>query len=127
MDVEWKVAVSLEVKGTPPSDVIELRLDKHRLSLINSFVLSPYTELKYLSMNGVGLHSLENFPSLPKLSKVFIDEIDETKLELCDNNISGGLKHLISANLMNLASLNLSGTFQELQWPFIKHFRQQDL
>ncbi|XP_023687729.1 acidic leucine-rich nuclear phosphoprotein 32 family member E isoform X1 [Paramormyrops kingsleyae] len=57
-----------------------------------------FKELEFLSMVNVGLTSLAKLPSLPKLRK----------LELSDNNISGGLETL-SDKCPNLTYLNLSG------------------
>ncbi|XP_072572234.1 acidic leucine-rich nuclear phosphoprotein 32 family member E-like isoform X5 [Paramormyrops kingsleyae] len=57
-----------------------------------------FKELEFLSMVNVGLTSLAKLPSLPKLRK----------LELSDNNISGGLE-VLSEKCPNLSYLNLSG------------------
>ncbi|MBN3300008.1 AN32E protein, partial [Amia calva] len=57
-----------------------------------------FKELEFLSMVNVGLTSLAKLPALPKLRK----------LELSDNNISGGLDTL-SEKCPNLTYLNLSG------------------
>ncbi|KPP79085.1 hypothetical protein Z043_101366 [Scleropages formosus] len=57
-----------------------------------------FKELEFLSMVNVGLTSLAKLPSLAKLRK----------LELSDNNISGGLE-VLSEKCPNLTYLNLSG------------------
>jgi len=94
-----EVAVREEAKGREPSLVRELYLDKYPLSRIDWNGLVSFLELEVLTLNGVGLTTLENFPSLPKLKK----------LELRDNKISGGLDFLVDARLQNLVYLNLSG------------------
>lgn len=48
--------------------------------------LAPYVNLERLSLNNIGLSSLEGFPALPKL----------TILSLADNKISTGLSNLAS-------------------------------
>lgn len=82
-----------------PSLVHELHLDKYRVNKINWPILCSFTHLEVLSLNGIGLTTLENIPNLPTLKK----------LELCNNQISGGLQFLADAKLTNLVSLNLSG------------------
>lgn len=88
------------VKGPKkPAEVTELILDKCSASKLAGDELSDFTNLETLSLNNVGLSSLENFPSLPKLKR----------LELSDNKISGGLDALQDAGLFSLRVLNLSG------------------
>jgi len=92
-------AIKNEIGDEDPSVIKELKLDKYRLSSIDWNILYPFTSLEVLSLNGVGISSLENFPRLHSLKK----------LELGDNLISDGLNFLKNAELSNLLSLNLSG------------------
>ena len=68
--------------------------------------LNQFTKLKVLQLNGCGLTSLEEFPTLPNLQR----------LELADNALSDGLDHLQDAALMHLKVLVLAGNkFSSLQ------------
>ena len=69
--------------------------------------LEKFTECHHLSLNGCGLKSLENFPSLPKLTKVRIDLLMFYQLELNDNRLSEGISALtMYAELYNLKLAN---------------------
>lgn len=65
--------------------------------------------LKTLSLCNVSLASLQGLPSFPQLSKLI----------LADNRITGGLHHLVEANLPSLKVLSLAhnrlGNIQELE------------
>jgi Leucine-rich repeat (LRR) protein len=77
-----------------------LILDKCKCSSLTKGVkekIETFPNLEVLTMNGVGLNSLANFPSNKSLKM----------LELSDNKISGGLENLVG--LTNLVSINISG------------------
>lgn len=89
----------MELRNRTPVEVAELVVDNCRSSDGEVEGLTDdFKELEFLSMVNVGLTSLAKLPSLPKLRK----------LELSDNNISGGLETL-SEKCPNLTYLNLSG------------------
>ena len=75
-------AILEEIQGSdPPEAIDEIILDKLKqssLSIEDKKLLEKYNELVTLSMNSVGLTTLENFPELPSLMK----------LELNDNKLS---------------------------------------
>lgn len=97
--MEMKKRISLELRNRTPVEVAELVVDNCRSSDGEVEGLTDdFKELEFLSMVNVGLTSLAKLPSLPKLRK----------LELSDNNISGGLETL-SEKCPNLTYLNLSG------------------
>ncbi|KAG5264660.1 hypothetical protein AALO_G00256610 [Alosa alosa] len=97
--MEMKKRISLELRNRTPAEVAELVVDNCRSSDGEVEGLTDdFKELEFLSMVNVGLTSLAKLPSLPKLRK----------LELSDNNISGGLETL-SEKCPNLTYLNLSG------------------
>ncbi|KAG5856518.1 hypothetical protein ANANG_G00008790 [Anguilla anguilla] len=97
--MEMKKRISLELRNRTPVEVAELVVDNCRSSDGEVEGLTDdFKELEFLSMVNVGLTSLAKLPSLPKLRK----------LELSDNNISGGLETL-SEKCSNLTYLNLSG------------------
>jgi acidic leucine-rich nuclear phosphoprotein 32 family protein A/C/D len=81
-----------------PSEVKELILDKCSVAKLAGDEFEGFANLENLSMNGVGLTSLENFPSLQYLKR----------LELNDNKISGGLEVLQDLSLISLTVLTLS-------------------
>lgn len=89
----------MELRNRTPAEVAELVVDNCRSSDGEVEGLTDdFKELEFLSMVNVGLTSLAKLPALPKLRK----------LELSDNNISGGLETL-SEKCPNLTYLNLSG------------------
>ncbi|KAJ8354648.1 hypothetical protein SKAU_G00222150 [Synaphobranchus kaupii] len=97
--MEMKKRISLELRNRTPLEVAELVVDNCRSSDGEVEGLTDdFKELEFVSMVNVGLTSLSKLPSLPKLHK----------LELSDNNISGGLETL-SEKCPNLTYLNLSG------------------
>lgn len=81
------------------SEVTELVLDKCSVASLSGGEFDGFTNLQFLSLNNVGLTSLDNFPSLQHLKR----------LELNDNKIAGGLDVLQEQALINLAVLHLSG------------------
>ncbi|KAJ8290083.1 hypothetical protein GJAV_G00008520 [Gymnothorax javanicus] len=97
--MELKNRINLELRNRSPIEVAELVVDNCRSSSGEVEGLTDdFKELEFLSMVNVGLTSLATLPLLPKLHK----------LELSDNNISGGLETL-SEKCPNLTYLNLSG------------------
>ena len=93
-------AVQLQTQGLSKADVEELNFDGLRcteLTASDKALLESFPNLQFLSMNNCGLRSLSNFPSLPKL----------IKLELNDNKISGGLEKLLT--LKDLVQVSLAG------------------
>uniref|UniRef100_A0A3B3SMB0 Acidic leucine-rich nuclear phosphoprotein 32 family member n=1 Tax=Paramormyrops kingsleyae TaxID=1676925 RepID=A0A3B3SMB0_9TELE len=117
--MEMKKRISLELRNRTPAKVISLSAllftfrilcplndDLAELVVDNcrssdgevEGLTDDFKELEFLSMVNVGLTSLAKLPSLPKLRK----------LELSDNNISGGLE-VLSEKCPNLSYLNLSG------------------
>lgn len=81
------------------SEVTELVLDKCSVTSLSGGEFDGFTNLQFLSLNNVGLTSLDNFPSLQHLKR----------LELNDNKIAGGLDVLQEQALINLTVLHLSG------------------
>ncbi|MBN3324283.1 AN32E protein, partial [Atractosteus spatula] len=97
--MDMKKRISLELRNRTPDEVAELVVDNCRSGDGEVEGLTDdFKELEFLSMVNVGLTSLAKLPSLPKLRK----------LELSDNNISGGLETL-SEKCPSLTYLNLSG------------------
>lgn len=86
------------IHGKKPEEVLELVLDKAKINDLRLLqnVSSQFYSLESLSLRGVGLTSLENFPYFPKLKK----------LELSENKIADGLHHLSKLN--SLVYLNLA-------------------
>ena len=92
--------IERQVAGAEKENVDELILDEWRgaeLTQSDKSLLESFPSLQFLSMNNCGLRSLSNFPALPNL----------IKLELNDNRIAGGLEKL--AGLKGLMQLNLAG------------------
>lgn len=92
--------VADQVKGTPNGEVEELILDNWKcaeLSVSDKALLESFPNIQFLSMNSCGLRSLNNFPLLPKL----------IKLELNDNKIAGGLERLVG--MKDLMQITLAG------------------
>jgi len=87
-------------KGTKkPFEVRELLLDKCSVAKLKGNEFDGFVNLEVLSLNNVGLTTLENFPPLVRLKR----------LELNDNKISGGLDVLQELSLISLSTLSLSG------------------
>lgn len=92
--------VAEQVKNQPKGEVEELILDDWKgteLSASDKVLLESFCNLQFLSMNNCGLRSLNNFPVLPKL----------IKLELNDNKIAGGLEKLVG--MRDLMQITLAG------------------
>lgn len=84
----------------PKNQVAELILDGwecRELTLSDKNQLEQLAGLEFLSMNGCGLTSLKNFPVLPEL----------LKLDLNENRLTGGLRNL--SGLQKLMQLGLAG------------------
>jgi len=93
-------AVRRQITGLTNDQVEELVLEGlhcTELSVSDCALLESFPNLQFLSINNCGLRSLHNFPHLPKL----------IKLELNDNSLSGGLDKLLS--LRDLMQVSLSG------------------
>ncbi|XP_063781599.1 acidic leucine-rich nuclear phosphoprotein 32 family member A isoform X2 [Pseudophryne corroboree] len=97
--MEMKKRIHLELRNKTPADVKELVLD-NCLSKEGKIegLTDEFEELEFLSTINVCLTSVANLPKLNKLKK----------LELSDNNISGGLE-VLAEKCPNLTHLNLSG------------------
>merc|ERR1712096_122358 len=81
-------------------DLSKLILDRCKCATLTKDVkekIESFPNLEVLTLNGVGLTSLKNFPTNKSLKM----------LELSDNKISGGLEFL--SELTNLVSINISG------------------
>jgi Leucine-rich repeat (LRR) protein len=92
--------IDVQVGDSSKEDVSQLILDRCKCSCLPKEAedkIETFTNLEVLTLNGVGLTSLENFPRNTKLKK----------LELNDNQISAGLSSLDHLN--NLVSLKISG------------------
>lgn len=88
-----------QIGRQPKSQVEELVLDGWKcgeLTLSDKNLLEELGGLEFLSMNGCGLTSLKNFPTLPQL----------LKLDLNGNKLTTGLQHL--QGLQNLMQLSLA-------------------
>jgi len=85
------------INGKKPEEILELVLDKANIKDLRllEILSTQFSSLESLSLRGIGLTSLENFPPFPKLKK----------LELSDNKITDGLHHL--SKLSSLVYLNL--------------------
>jgi len=64
-----EAAIAAATKGRHPSEVVKLVLD-NKFAEQKVHGLDDYTELRILSLNGIGLTSLSSLPDLPKLEKV---------------------------------------------------------
>jgi acidic leucine-rich nuclear phosphoprotein 32 family member A/C/D len=71
--MEEAIQAQLKKLGLPPQQVTVLILDKCSASKLTG--LNAFGELTKLSINGAGVSTLENFPHLPKLTKVIIINI----------------------------------------------------
>ena len=60
--------IDRQTRGRKPKDVTELILDKCKATKLTG--LDEFSNLQSISLNGVGLTTLEGFPTLPKLTKV---------------------------------------------------------
>ena len=93
--------------NTPPQTVEELCLDTVCATKVSG--LDPFINLRVLTLNGCGITTLEDFPTLPKL-KV---------LELSNNVLSGTLEELQECGLFMLEQITLAGnnfaTLESLQ------------
>ncbi|XP_049573946.1 acidic leucine-rich nuclear phosphoprotein 32 family member A [Syngnathus scovelli] len=99
--MEMKKRIHLELRNRTPSDVKELILDDCRSNDGKIEGLTEeFQELEFLSTVRVGLTSVAHLPKLKKLKK----------LELSDNEISGGLEVLVE-KCPNLTHLNLGGNW----------------
>lgn len=79
-------------------DIEELILDKlaviPKLSEKDKKFLEKFRKLNHLSMNIMGLVTLQNFPNIPMITTVSKSFLICKKLELNDNKISGDLSPL---------------------------------
>uniref|UniRef100_A0A8C4QU43 Acidic leucine-rich nuclear phosphoprotein 32 family member n=1 Tax=Eptatretus burgeri TaxID=7764 RepID=A0A8C4QU43_EPTBU len=94
--MDMKKRLSLELRGRSPEQIKELVLDDCCAPGGEIDGLSDdFKSLTSLQLSGAGLTSLANLPRLPALRR----------LELCNNNISGGLDVLVerTAALVNLS------------------------
>lgn len=89
--------IAKQTAGKPKKDVQELILDKASATALKGSEFEGYDSLVTLSMNDVGLTTLDNFPTLRKLRR----------LELNDNKITGSLDALQDAALVELVALSL--------------------
>ncbi|XP_077326828.1 acidic leucine-rich nuclear phosphoprotein 32 family member A isoform X1 [Lithobates pipiens] len=97
--MDMKKRIHLELRNRTPADVKELVLDNCRSKEGKIEGLTDEFEgLEFLSTINVCLSSVANLPKLNKLKK----------LELSDNNISGGLE-VLAEKCPSLTHLNLSG------------------
>lgn len=97
--MEMEKRIKLELRNKAPEEVVELVIDNSRSSDGEVEGLTDgFKELQFLSMANVGLKSLAKLPTLGKLRK----------LELNENDISGGLEVLVQ-KCPSLTYLNLSG------------------
>ncbi|XP_075431564.1 acidic leucine-rich nuclear phosphoprotein 32 family member A isoform X2 [Ascaphus truei] len=97
--MEMKKRIHLELRNRTPANMKELVLDNCRSKEGKIEGLTDeFEELEFLSTINVCLSSVANLPKLNKLKK----------LELSDNNISGGLE-VLAEKCPNLTHLNLSG------------------
>lgn len=97
--MDMKRRIHLELRNRTPADVKELVLDNCRSKDGKIEGLTDeFAELEFLSTINVCLSSVANLPKLSKLKK----------LELSDNNISGGLE-VLAEKCPSLTHLNLSG------------------
>ena len=95
MDLE--AAVNSQIGSQRPEEVDELVLDTCKATKVTG--LDKFTNLRYLTLNGCGLTTLEGFPCLQKLKT----------LELADNQLNDGLEALQDAALVYLTRLSLAG------------------
>ncbi|XP_040198165.1 acidic leucine-rich nuclear phosphoprotein 32 family member A isoform X1 [Rana temporaria] len=97
--MDMKKRIHLELRNRTPADVKELVLDNCRSKEGKIEGLTDEFEgLEFLSTINVCLSSVANLPKLNKLKK----------LELSDNNLSGGLE-VLAEKCPSLTHLNLSG------------------
>eukprot|EP00007_Cunea_sp_BSH-02190019_P007071 CAMPEP_0174238934 /NCGR_PEP_ID=MMETSP0417-20130205/12985_1 /TAXON_ID=242541 /ORGANISM="Mayorella sp, Strain BSH-02190019" /LENGTH=473 /DNA_ID=CAMNT_0015317825 /DNA_START=99 /DNA_END=1516 /DNA_ORIENTATION=- len=97
---EMATALRTALGNREANTVEELVLDGPKAGHAEGLAaLGDCSSLRVLSLNGVGLRSLDGFPVLPQL----------TRLELSDNRLQDGLVALGSARLHALQVLDLSG------------------
>ncbi|XP_068425391.1 acidic leucine-rich nuclear phosphoprotein 32 family member E-like isoform X1 [Clinocottus analis] len=121
--MDMKKRISLELRDRNPAEVQQLVLD-HSLCAVGQLeALSDFSSLQELSLVGVGLSSLSNMPSLPKLHTLSaggnllsggLDSLNEKcpnlkTLNLKDNKIKELSSIQTLQNLKNLRSLDLRG------------------
>ena len=97
-----------------PSEIQELILDTvfkfEKFTEDHKAVLEKYTSLIHLSMNGIGLTSLQNFPLLKELqivSNFFFNKKFKFQLELNKNKIKGDDLQILSTQCPNLYKLKI--------------------
>ena len=91
-------AVAAQIGDTAPDQVTELVLDACKATKVTG--LDKFVNLQNLTLNGCGLKSLDDFPTLSELRA----------LELSDNQlVDGSLEALQDAGLLNLRRLSLAG------------------
>ena len=97
-----------------PSEIQELILDTvfkfEKFTEDHKAALEKYTSLIHLSMNGIGLTSLQNFPLLKELqivSNFFFNKKFKFQLELNKNKIKGDDLQILSTQCPNLYKLKI--------------------
>ncbi|GIL62448.1 hypothetical protein Vafri_16678 [Volvox africanus] len=96
-DIQQAIKDILNKESKQPEEVLTLTLDSACKST-HITGLDAFVNLKSLSLAGLGLTTLDGFPKLPQL----------VRLNLSDNRITGGLRHLVDAGLTNLRTLELA-------------------
>jgi acidic leucine-rich nuclear phosphoprotein 32 family protein A/C/D len=96
--MDLQSAIDQKIGSTPPEEVKELLLDGCKATKVTG--LEKFSSLTTLTLNGCGLTTLEDFPTLQHLKK----------LELADNQLADGcLDELQNAGLFLLTKLSLAG------------------
>ena len=97
-----------------PSEIQELILDTvfkfEKFTEDHKAALEKYTSLIHLSMNGIGLTSLQNFPLLKELqilNNFFFNKKFKFQLELNKNKIKGDDLQILSTQCPNLYKLKI--------------------
>ncbi|GIL79967.1 hypothetical protein Vretimale_12827 [Volvox reticuliferus] len=96
-DIQQAIKDILNKESKQPEEVLTLTLDSACKST-HITGLDAFVNLKFLSLAGLGLTTLDGFPKLPQL----------VRLNLSDNRITGGLQHLVDAGLTSLRILELA-------------------
>ena len=94
--MDLAAGIAQKVGSREPAEVEELILDSCRATKVSG--LDQFTNLKVLLLNGCGLTTLDDFPTLSKLKC----------LELSDNKLSDGLEELQNCGLFELRRLSLA-------------------